>query len=144
MTACSAKHLLTGLVIVATASLAVADSFEITSYTIDGGSGYSAGGNFELEGTIGQHDAGPVNGGMVGGAFELTGGFWTGSVVPSCSCLGDMNGDGMKDGADIQKFVDCMTDGGNCTCADVDAVNGITLDDAAVFVESLINGATCP
>lgn len=49
--------------------------YAIPWYTIDGGGGYSTGGSFELEGTIGQHDAGAV---MTGGSFQLAGGFWAG------------------------------------------------------------------
>ena len=56
-----------------------AQIFTIPWYTIDGGGGYSAGGNFELEGTIGQHDAGPT---MTGGNYQVRGGFWVGAVGP--------------------------------------------------------------
>jgi hypothetical protein len=61
------------------ASSAQAQLYTIPWYTIDNGGGYSNGGNFELEGTIGQHDAGPV---MTGGNFSLRGGFWVGAVGP--------------------------------------------------------------
>ncbi len=117
---------------------APADDFDLTWHTIDGGGGYSAGGDFELEGTIGQHDAGP----MSGGDFELSGGFW--AVAHVCPCLGDMNGDGVKDGLDIQQFTDCVIDGGSCACADVDAMNGVTFDDVPEFVDSLLAGNDCP
>ncbi len=53
-----------------------AQLYTIPWYTIDNGGGYSSGGNFELEGTIGQHDAGPV---MTGGNFSVRGGFWVGA-----------------------------------------------------------------
>jgi hypothetical protein len=46
--------------------------YTIPWFTIDGGGGYSSGGNFELDGTIGQHDAGST---MTGGNFALGGGF---------------------------------------------------------------------
>ncbi|UCC31662.1 MAG: hypothetical protein JSU86_05160, partial [Phycisphaerales bacterium] len=53
--------------------LAVADDFEISRSTIDGGGTMrSTGGDFELSGTIGQPDAGTLS----GGDFELSGGFW--------------------------------------------------------------------
>lgn len=51
--------------------------FDISWYKIAGGGGYASGGNFELDGTIGQHDAGAV---MSGGRFTMSGGFWAGSV----------------------------------------------------------------
>lgn len=57
------------------ANEATAQQFSIPWYTIDSGGGYASGGNFELEGTIGQHDAGPT---MTGGQFAVTGGFWVG------------------------------------------------------------------
>lgn len=60
-------------------ALAVADdqmlraqNFSIDWFTIDGGSGTSAGGTYSLSGTIGQPDAGV----MSGGNYSLVGGFW--------------------------------------------------------------------
>lgn len=55
----------------ATAALAAGPA--IDWWTVDGGGGTSSGGAFEVSGTIGQPDAGPV---MSGGAFQITGGFW--------------------------------------------------------------------
>ena len=42
---------------------AFAQEFDLSWRTIDGGGGYSAAGGFELEGTIGQPDAGQLAGG---------------------------------------------------------------------------------
>ena len=120
---------------------AFATDFDLSWHTIGGGGGTSSGGGFTVSGTIGQHDADAV--GMTGGAFELNGGFWS-AGVPSCNCLGDMNSDGVKNGADVQAFVDCIIVGGSCGCADVDAMNGVTFDDTAAFVSELLSGATCP
>lgn len=53
------------------------DSYAIDRYTIDGGGGASSGGTFEIEGTIGQPDADPLQP-STGGVLELTGGFWPG------------------------------------------------------------------
>lgn len=124
-------------------SAAVAHAqFEISWQTIDGGGGLSSGGGtFELAGTIGQPDA-QVPPLMSGGAFELTGGFWP--VTNVCYCLADMNGDGKKDGLDVQQFVSCITGGQNCACADVDQANGVTPADVSVFVNSLLSSSTCP
>ena len=113
--------------------------FDLSWHTIDGGGGFSAGGDFELEGTLGQHDAGP----MTGGDFELAGGFWPGAV-PQCACLGDMNSDGNRNGADISAFVGCVIGGGSCLCADVNGMNGVTLADVTVFVADLLMGTGCP
>ena len=63
-----------GLGLLAFASLAEAQ-FSIDWHTIDGGGSTSAGGNFSLSGTIGQPDANAQP--MTGGAFSLTGGFWS-------------------------------------------------------------------
>ncbi|MCB9851685.1 MAG: hypothetical protein H6819_01210 [Phycisphaerales bacterium] len=123
-------------------SQARADDFDLSWHTVDGGGGYSAGGDFELEGTIGQTDAGPADGAIVGGAFELTGGFWQASTA--CNCPGDMNGDGNRNGLDISQFVSCVVDGGGCSCADIDGANGVTVDDIAAFADYLLAGATCP
>ncbi len=116
--------------------------FDLTWSTIDGGGAMnSAGGAFSLSGTIGQPDAqaAPV---MSGGGFELTGGFWP--VANVCYCVADVNGDGKKNGADVQLFVSCVLAGGNCSCADVDALNGVTLADVPVFVTDLLAGPNCP
>ncbi len=65
-----------------------AQPFSISWYTIDSGGGFAAGGNLELHGTIGQHDAGPT---MTGGDFSLSGGFWaaaaTVTIVPDSYTL---------------------------------------------------------
>ncbi len=47
--------------------------YDLTWFTIDGGGyTYSSGGAFRLNGTLGQPDAGALN----GGAYALKGGFW--------------------------------------------------------------------
>jgi len=48
--------------------------YDISWYTIDGGGGTSGNGDFVLNATIGQPDAGT----MTGGDFILVGGFWSG------------------------------------------------------------------
>jgi hypothetical protein len=53
---------------------ASAQSFSIEWFTIDGGGGTSAGGDYSLSGSIGQPDAGAT---MSGGSFSLAGGFWS-------------------------------------------------------------------
>ncbi len=65
-------------------------NFEIPWHTIDGGGGTSAGGNFALSGTIGQHDAGNP---MTGGNYSLIGGFWAGTGTSSAPCPADLTGD---------------------------------------------------
>lgn len=48
-------------------------SYSIDWYKVSGGGGTSTNGQYSLNGTIGQHDAG---GPMTGGNYSLTGGFW--------------------------------------------------------------------
>jgi hypothetical protein len=54
------------------AANALAQNYSIDWFTVDGGGGTSTGGVFSLSGTIGQPDAGHMN----GGDFTLDGGFW--------------------------------------------------------------------
>ncbi len=119
--------------------VALGDDFAIDWHTIDGGGEmWSTGGDYELGGTIGQTDAGA----MTGGDFELTGGFW---ALPPCWCLSDMNNDGLRDGDDIQAFVDCMTGGGsNCACADIETNGVLDMTDVTTFVSGLLVGEACP
>jgi hypothetical protein len=53
---------------------ASAQSYTIDWYKIAGGGGTSTGGTYVVNGTIGQPDA---SGAMTGGAYSLTGGFWS-------------------------------------------------------------------
>ena len=115
--------------------------FDLTWSTVDGGGGTSTGGAFSLSGTIGQPDA-ASNPTLTGGTFELTGGFWP--VTQVCFCLADMNGDGKKDGRDVQQFVGCVLSGGSCACADADQANGVTISDVPVFVSDLLSSSSCP
>lgn len=139
------RHIALACLITFTISaLAIAQSggtFDLTWSTIDGGGATSNGGTLALSGTIGQNDA-QVTPVMSGGTFELTGGFWP--ITQVCYCPGDLTGDGKKDGRDIQLFVACMMSGGNCSCADMDASNGVDIGDVSVFVANLLSGSTCP
>jgi hypothetical protein len=68
------------LALLAVVSGAPAQPFSIARFVIAGGGGASAGGTFALNGTLGQHDAGPPS--LIGGGFSLTGGFWSPATVP--------------------------------------------------------------
>jgi hypothetical protein len=115
--------------------------FDLSWNTIDGGGANCSGGEFVVTGTIGQSDAQPAPS-MSGGPFEISGGFIP--VTQVCYCPGDMNGDGKRDGRDVQKFVACLIEGGSCSCADTDAANGVSLADVNGFVTNLIATAACP
>lgn len=115
--------------------------FVIEWSTVDGGGAQSStGGPFSLDGTIGQPDAGtpPL---MSGGTLQLAGGFWP--VTQVCYCLSDTNGDGLRNGEDVQAFVQCLMSGGACSCADIDQHNGLTADDIPAFVDDMLAGTPC-
>ena len=116
----------------------VAQDYDIDWHTVDGGGEmWSTGGDYELSGTIGQPDAG----GMSGGPYTLTGGFW---AVPPCWCLADLNNDGLRNGEDIQAFVECLIGAGsNCACADLDTNSVLNMTDVAAFVSGLLAGEAC-
>lgn len=116
--------------------------YTIDWHTLDGGGiSNSTGGTFQLSGTIGQPDA-ATQPPLTGGSWSVLGGFW--SVTEVCTCLGDLNGDGAKNGEDIQKFLSCLVSGDACSCADVDQLGGVSVNDVSVFVSDLLSGATCP
>ena len=48
-------------------------AYEVPSHTMDGGGGTSSNGGYVISGTIGQHDAGFLH----GGAYVISGGFWS-------------------------------------------------------------------
>lgn len=138
-------HLTIATLLLAAPAVLLAQPFTIDWHTIDAGGAMNTNdgipGGFELSGTIGQPDASNPAAPMTGGSFELVGGFWP--VTNVCYCPGDVNHDGKRDGRDIQQFVRCMLSGGDCSCADVDLVGGITADDATQFVADLLSGAIC-
>ena len=52
--------------------------YDLSWFTIDGGGAtFSTGGSYSLSGTIGQADAGTLN----GGTYTLAGGFWGGASI---------------------------------------------------------------
>jgi len=104
------------------------DGYDLTWSTIDsGGLMGSAGGEFELSGTIGQADAGT----MTGGDFSIAGGFWF--EIPA----GDCDYDGAVGGSDIRSFTDCADGPGSpsapaeCVCTDLDGDDDVDLRDFA-------------
>ena len=60
------------LVGAATAAPAEPEGYEINWWKVAGGGGESSSGGYTLKGTIGQHDAGSLQ----GGDYSLGGGFW--------------------------------------------------------------------
>jgi hypothetical protein len=71
------RRLLCALLHSAVGLPALAQSYSLDWFTLDGGGGTSTGGVFAVSGTIGQPDAGA----MSGGTFHLPGGFWSFTAV---------------------------------------------------------------
>jgi len=140
------RNLTIAILLLAVPAVLLAQPFTIDWHTLDAGGAMITNdgipGGLELSGTIGQPDASSPAAPMTGGSFELVGGFWP--VTNVCHCPGDVNHDGLRNGKDIQQFVNCLLSGGNCSCADVDLVGGVTPDDVVQFVADLLAGAMCP
>lgn len=115
-------------------STAGAQQFEIPWCTIDGGGGTASGGVFDLNGTIGQHDAGPL---MSGGSFTLAGGFWAGGSSGGGIILGDVNGDGVVNLLDVAPFVEAIANGTYIPEADCNQDGDVNLLDVQPFIEIL-------
>jgi hypothetical protein len=118
------------LMALGTAGMTYAQDYTIGHYTVDGGGAMrSAGGDYELSGTIGQPEAGQ----MTGATYALTGGFWF-EQPP-----GDCNADGLVNLLDHGDFVPCLDGPGltwtdpACRCFDLDRDDDIDLRDFAVF-----------
>ena len=80
----NAKNVSLAFCVCLLAAAAIAQSYSIDWFTIDGGGGTSAGGVFSVSGTVGQPDAGPA---MTAGNFSLTGGFWSAVQTPGAPLL---------------------------------------------------------
>ena len=94
-----------GLALISHAQAPAPAGYDLSWHTIDGGGVMrSAGGGFELSGTIGQPDAQFSS----GGAYTLAGGFWF--APESAAVTGDCDQDGDVDLADYEQFVACLPD----------------------------------
>ncbi len=129
-----------GSIIICVGAVAIAPigggDFDLSWHTIDGGGGSSAGGGFELSGTIGQHDAGQT---MTGGSFALTGGFWAGAgSAPGIPCPWDLNSDGTVNTSDL---LELFAQWGTAGPADFDG-NGVV--NTADLLILFANWGPCP
>lgn len=80
---------------------------------------------------------------------DVTGTLGSATVtIVLCLCPGDMNGDDVLNGSDIQTFIDCqlglLPPPADCNCADLNGINGLDFDDISLFVEALITKMSCP
>jgi hypothetical protein len=126
------------------ASAALAQPFEISWYTIDGGGGTSSGGSFTLSGTIGQHDAGVLS----GGSFTVYGGFWYPGVAAPPACDGDLNQDGTVDQGDVDCMINIVAGDPSCLAlsgfdSDFNHDGNVDQDDVDSFI-GFVAGGPCP
>jgi len=134
---------LAAIVVMATGPIALSQ-YTIDWHSLDGGGASapnaSAGGSFEVAGTIGQPDASSFAAPMSGGSFAVVGGFWAVAAAPTCSLPGDLNTDAVRNGADVQDFVNCLAgvNGANCTCADMSGNGTVGVEDVPAFVAVLL------
>ncbi len=64
-------------------------------------------------------------------------------LVPDCACAGDLNGDDVRNGRDIQGFVACLLSSGSCTCAEMTGDGSVNESDVSAFVAALLAGTAC-
>jgi len=120
-------------------------AYDLSWFTIDGGGGTSTAGAFQLDGTIGQPDAGAP---LTGGPYSLTGGFWAGSGPVIDSCPSDIaplpNGDGMVNTADLLSVINAWGECAGCPADIAPLPNGDNIVNTADLL-AVINGwGACP
>ena len=101
-------------------------TYDIPWYTMDGGGGRSSGGSLDLDGTIGQPDAG---GPMTGGVWDANSGFWHPYNIP---CAIDFNGSGMVTMQDLFDFLTAFF--AHSPTADFNASGQVTVQDLFDFL----------
>ena len=116
------------------------DQYEVIWSTIGGGEMFSTGGQYGLDGTVGQPEAGTT---LSGGDYTLAGGFWPG-IEPVCGdaqhpyVRGDMNRDCYVNWADFTVFAAMWLSSG-CTApnwcggADMNRDGSVNWGDFTVF-----------
>lgn len=67
------------------------------------------------------------------------------SLAPEQLCLGDLNGNGRRDGGDVQRFLECMFGSASeCLGADIDGNGTLDSNDTSQFVVLLLADTVCP
>ncbi|MCC6358994.1 MAG: hypothetical protein IT450_09635 [Phycisphaerales bacterium] len=133
------NRLVTAIAILLTGAIAHAQH-DLSWYTVDGGGAMStAGGVFELSGTIGQPDAGSFTQPMTGGVFELVGGFW---VFPGAlPCPGDIDGDHAVDISDLSTLLSQFGSTGTGMSGDLDGDGDVDISDLTTLLSNF--GTIC-
>lgn len=120
---------LIALAVALSSQAASAQSLSIWPHVIASGGGVSSGGGLTLSGTIGQTAAGPADGPMIGGAFEVRSGFWA-SGRPNCPS--DFNNDGTVDTRDVLAFLSAWNTGDGA--ADCDRSGTVDTRDVLCYL----------
>jgi len=102
-------------------------SYDLSWHTIDGGGGVSTGSGFELHGSVGQPDTGPA---LVGGDFELLGGFW--APADGSTCAADIDGNGAVDFDDLLRILAAWGNSGGPE--DIDGSGTVEFDDLLIVL----------
>lgn len=129
------------LILCTLASVARAQTFDVSWHTIDGGGGLSSDSSFTLHGTVGQPDAGE----LAGGGFTLSGGYWPGAGSDSGPpCIGDLDGDGMIALSDLGILLSNfgVPSGATYEDGDLDGDGDVDLADLSQMLS--VFGTTCP
>ena len=120
------------------ASTAPAQPYVVDWHTMDAGGGVSAGGQFEVSGTIGQHDASLA---LTGGSIELVGGFWAGVGGGGCNAADVAPPLGVLNFSDVIAFLTAF--GGMEPLADLAPPSGVyDFTDVIAFLSAFSAG--CP
>jgi len=100
-------------------SVTALGDYDLSWFTIDGGGGTSACGQYIVRGTIGQPEAGV----MSGGSYELLGGFWPGGPL----CFVDFE--------HFARFAEQWLWEGSELDADLSGDDDVDYEDLGLFVE---------
>jgi hypothetical protein len=131
------RVLISGVIAIAAANASGGHS-NWSRFTIDGGGGTLTGTHFELQGTIGQHDAGGV---LAGSFFESRGGSGRRPGPSGCGLADVARPIGVLDLTDINVFINGFLN--MSPEADIAPPFGVLdLSDINVFVASFLAG--CP
>jgi hypothetical protein len=116
--------------------------YEIAWWTIDSGGGTSAGGIYQLSGTLGQFDAATASGDNGLTEWCLAGGYWSAGCEPAPPplCPADTDGDGMVNVADL---VNVILDWGPCPAGCPGDVSGDGQADVEDLVQVLLAWGPC-
>ncbi|MFO0829848.1 MAG: hypothetical protein U0572_17030 [Phycisphaerales bacterium] len=109
---------------------ALADgAYDLSWNSIDGGGVmFAAGSDYVLGGTIGQADAGIP---LVGGDYELVGGFWSVPASLPAPCVADLDGSGAVDAADLGRL---LGNWGGSGVGDIDGSGAVNAGDLAILL----------